>query len=97
MKLLGHAASALADAGIEACVTQRKTDFESPAMGVLIEALRLANARHDRDILRRLCLASRTSRSNRMPSRRLPRWQAAISYGRGRTRRRRRRRVGLLQ
>ena len=57
VKLLRHAASALADAGIEACVTQRKTDFESPAIGVLIEALRLANARHDRDILRRLCLA----------------------------------------
>ena len=56
-KLLGRAASALADAGIEACVTQRKTDFESPAIGVLTEALRLANARHDRDILRRLCLA----------------------------------------
>ena len=56
-KLLGRAASALADAGIEACVTQRKTDFESPAIGVLFEALRLANARHDWDILRRLCLA----------------------------------------
>ena len=56
-KLLGRAASALADAGIEAYVTQRKTDFESPAIGVLIEALRLANARHDRDVLRRLCLA----------------------------------------
>ncbi len=56
-KLLGRAASALADAGIEAYVTRRKTDFESPAIGVLIEALRLANARHDRDILRRLCLA----------------------------------------
>lgn len=56
-KLLARAAAALADAGIEAFVTQRKTDFESPAMGVLTEALRLANARHDRDILRRLCLA----------------------------------------
>ena len=56
-KLLGRAASALAAAGIEACVTQRKNDFESPAIGVLIEGLRLANARHDRDILRRLCLA----------------------------------------
>ena len=56
-KLLGRAASALADAGLEACVTQRKTDFESPAIGVLTEALRLANARHDREVLRRLCLA----------------------------------------
>ena len=56
-KLLGRAAAALADAGIEAYVTQRKTDFESPAIGVLTEALRLANARHDRDVLRRLCLA----------------------------------------
>jgi len=56
-KLLTRAAAALADAGIEACMTQRKTDFESPAIGVLTEALRLANARHDRDILRRLCLA----------------------------------------
>ena len=56
-KLLGRAAAALADAGIEAYVTQRKTDFESPAIGVLTEALRLANARHDRDVLRRLYLA----------------------------------------
>ena len=36
---------------------RRKTDFESPAVRVLVEALRLANARHDREVLRRLCRA----------------------------------------
>jgi len=56
-KLLDRAASALTDAGYEAYVARRKSGFESPAVRVLIAALRLANARHDRDILRRLCLA----------------------------------------
>ena len=56
-KLLERAASSLTDAGFEASLMQRKTDFETPAFSVLIEALRLANARHDREILRRLCVA----------------------------------------
>ena len=34
-KLLGRAASALVDAGIEACMTPRKTDFESPAIALM--------------------------------------------------------------
>ena len=56
-KLLKRAAEALDGAGVPACLMRRKTDFESPAVRVLVEALRLANARHDREVLRRLCLA----------------------------------------
>ncbi len=56
-KLLARAADALNDGGVPACLLRRKTDFESPAVRVLVETLRLANARHDRDVLRRLCVA----------------------------------------
>jgi DNA helicase-2/ATP-dependent DNA helicase PcrA len=56
-KLLNQAASALMDAELEAYVARRKNDFNAPVVRVLINALRLANARHDRDILRRLCVA----------------------------------------
>ena len=56
-KLLERAVVGLTDAGFEASLMQRKTDFETPALNVLIEALRLANARHDREILRGLCVA----------------------------------------
>lgn len=56
-KLLEQAASALRDAGFEAYVAQRKNDFEVPVVRVMFNALRLANARHDRDVLRRLCVA----------------------------------------
>ena len=56
-KLLARAAEALDGAGVPACLMRRKTDFESPAVRVLVEALRLANARHDREVLRRLCVA----------------------------------------
>ena len=56
-KLLECAVSSLTDAGFGASLVRRKTDFESPALRVLVEALRLANARHDREILRRLCVA----------------------------------------
>ena len=55
-KLLRPVAEALSAAGYEAYVARRKNDFEAPAVRLLIDALRLANARHDRDILRRLCL-----------------------------------------
>ena len=34
---------------------RKKSDFDSPVLGVLVEALRLANSRHDRVVLRRLC------------------------------------------
>ena len=56
-KLLARAAKALSDAGVPACLMRRKTDFESPPVRVLMEALRLANARHDREVLHRLCAA----------------------------------------
>ena len=56
-KLLARAAEVLDGAGVPACLMRRKTDFESPVVRVLVEALRLANARHDREVLRRLCLA----------------------------------------
>ena len=56
-RLIGEVATALRDAGHEAHVARRKSDFESPKVRLLVESLRLANARHDRDILRRLCLA----------------------------------------
>ena len=56
-KLLESAAKALIEAGLDAYVARRKSDFESPVVRVVLNALRLANARHDRDILRRLCVA----------------------------------------
>ena len=34
---------------------RKKSDFDSPVLGVLVEALRLANSRHDRVVLRRIC------------------------------------------
>lgn len=56
-KLLQHAATELRDAGFEAHVAQRKNEFDTPVVRVLSNALRLANARHDRDVLRRLCVS----------------------------------------
>lgn len=56
-KLLETAAGALRNAGFDAYVARRKSDFESPLVRVVYYALRLTNARHDRDILRRLCVA----------------------------------------
>jgi DNA helicase-2/ATP-dependent DNA helicase PcrA len=56
-KLLDRAAGALREAGIDAHVTQRKAEFEAPLVRVVFHALRLANSRHDRDVLRRLCVA----------------------------------------
>ncbi len=56
-KLLESAAEALRAVGLEAYVAHRKNDFESPVVRVVFHALRLANARHDRDLLRRLCVA----------------------------------------
>ena len=57
VKLIERAADALRDAGYEAYLARQKSDFESASVCVMVEALRLANGRHDRDILRRLCLA----------------------------------------
>ncbi len=56
-KLLERIAGSLREAGLEAHLTQRKTEFETPLVRVVFHALRLANSRHDRDVLRRLCVA----------------------------------------
>ena len=56
-RLIRSAADALARAGHDACVLRKKSEFDSPAINVLVEALRLANSRHDRVVLRRMCLA----------------------------------------
>ncbi len=56
-RMIDGVAKALRNSGHEAHVARRKNEFESSAVRVLVEALRLANARHDRDVLRRLCLA----------------------------------------
>lgn len=56
-KLLDRCAGALREAGLDAHVTQRKAEFETPLVRVVFHALRLANSRHDRDVLRRLCVA----------------------------------------
>lgn len=50
-------ANALEDLGVESYISQRKSDFESSAIRLLMLALRLANSRHDRNFLRRLCVA----------------------------------------
>ncbi len=56
-KVLDRAAEAIRKLGFDAHVTQRKGEFETPLVRVFLHALRLANARHDRDVLRRLCVA----------------------------------------
>jgi DNA helicase II / ATP-dependent DNA helicase PcrA len=56
-KLLEQAASALRGAGFAVYVTQRKNEFDTPVVRLIFNALRLTNARHDRDVLRRLCVA----------------------------------------
>lgn len=54
-RLVVSAAEGITDAGQDALVPGNKRDFDSPAVGVLVEALRLANSRHDRVVLRRMC------------------------------------------
>ncbi len=56
-KLLDRAANALAESGFQPFIAKRKTEFESPAVRWLFCVLRLANARHDRELLRRVCVA----------------------------------------
>lgn len=56
-KILENVALALRASGFEAYIAQRKSDFKAPVVCVVIQALRLASARHDRDALRRLCVA----------------------------------------
>lgn len=57
IKLVEGAAVSLRKAGFDVHAPQRIGEFESPAVCTILHALRLANARHDRTILRRLCLA----------------------------------------
>ena len=54
-RLVRMAADVLQLAGHAAFVPQRKGEFDSSVPGVLVEALRLANSRHDRVVLRRMC------------------------------------------
>lgn len=56
-KLLEGVARALHAIGLTPYLAKKKNDFESPPVRVVVQALRLANARHDREILRRLCVA----------------------------------------
>ncbi len=49
------AAKVLRKGGHEAFVPQRKHDFDSPVLGVLGEALRLAHSRHDWFVLGKMC------------------------------------------
>ena len=56
-RLLEQSATALRASGLEAYVARRKSDFDSPVVRILINVMRLANARHDRDLLRRVCVA----------------------------------------
>jgi len=56
-KLLELAALELSKNGLTPYLAQRKNEFESAAVRCMHAALRLANARHDREFLRRLCVA----------------------------------------
>lgn len=56
-KLLQPVANALRSEGLEPYLVRRKNDFEHPVVQVTLSVLRLANSRHDREILRRLCVA----------------------------------------
>lgn len=56
-KLLERTALALINDGITPYLAQRKNEFESASVRFTYAALRLANARHDHEFLRRLCVA----------------------------------------
>jgi DNA helicase II / ATP-dependent DNA helicase PcrA len=56
-KLLEQAAIELSKIGFMPYLAQRKNEFESASVRCMHAALRLANARHDREFLRRLCVA----------------------------------------
>lgn len=55
-KLLERAAKALSEDGFVPFVAQRKNEFECPSVRWIFSMLRLANARHDRELLRRVCV-----------------------------------------
>ena len=56
-RLIQRATESLQEVGCEAYVPRKKSEFDSPVLNALLEALRLANSRHDRVVLRQLCLA----------------------------------------
>lgn len=56
-KLLVGVAQALQSVGLTPYLAKSKNDFEAPPVRVVLLAIRLANARHDREVLRRLCVA----------------------------------------
>lgn len=56
-KLLERAAIELSNNGFMPYLAQRKNEFESASVRCIHAALRLSNARHDREFLRRLCVA----------------------------------------
>lgn len=56
-KLLERAAQELNKAGLTPYLAQRKNEFECASVRWLHASLRLANSRHDREFLRRLCVA----------------------------------------
>ena len=56
VKLVERAAGALAQAGFLAHLARRKSDFETAPVTTMFQALRLANARHDHEVLRQLCV-----------------------------------------
>ncbi|MBF0107777.1 MAG: ATP-dependent helicase [Magnetococcales bacterium] len=55
-KLLARAAEALRNCGLTPYRSQRKNEFECASVRWLHAVLRLANARHDREFLRRVCV-----------------------------------------
>jgi DNA helicase-2/ATP-dependent DNA helicase PcrA len=59
-KLLVGVAQALETVGLTPYVAKSKNDFDAPPVRVVLLAIRLANARHDREVLRRLCVAWET-------------------------------------
>ncbi len=56
-KLLQKVAQSLDSNGFVPYIAQRKNEFESASIRWVHSILRLANARHDREFLRRLCIA----------------------------------------
>jgi DNA helicase-2/ATP-dependent DNA helicase PcrA len=56
-RLLTGIAQALRAEGFPTHIAQRKTEFECAPVALVYSILRLANARHDRELLRRACVA----------------------------------------
>ena len=54
-RLLCLVAEGLRNAGYKAALLQKKSAFDSPILGVIVEVLRLTNLRHDKIVLKRLC------------------------------------------